>query len=239
MSVNIIVWYFVKSFKYVQYVKSNLSSMAQDLQNAAERRQVKQCFFIIKDVPGAGKFMSWQILCDLLELRQLGDCTDNQWTCLGPGARNGLRRIFREVKEKDELFLTRVLRDLCQAQGTTSAYQVLDLDPPTFLGKEVSLKNIEHALCEYDKYVRFAMGQGVRQRRFNETTSSAHYDKLTQKCPECFKIPENIKYYSNFYALPRTPFLYAQSRGLAFRDPVLKGNTCTVCKGNPREQENG
>ena len=199
-------------FETMEYVKSNLSSMAQDLQNAAERRQVKQCFFIIKDVPGAGKFMSWQILCDLLELRQLGDCTDNQWTCLGPGARNGLRRIFREVKEKDELFLTRVLRDLCQAQGTTSAYQVLDLDPPTFLGKEVSLKNIEHALCEYDKYVRFAMGQGVRQRRFNETTSSAHYDKLTQKCPECFK---NIS---------------ICSRRQSAKPKCLKERLCPLCK---------
>ena len=118
--------------------------------------QTKQnCFYIIKDVPGVGKFMSWQILCDLLELRQLGECTDNQWTCLGPGAKNGLRRMFKDVKLSDELFLTRQLRDLCQASGETSAYQAMELDAPLLLGKEVSLKNIEHALCEFDKYVRF------------------------------------------------------------------------------------
>ena len=171
-------------FKSMEYVKSNLTSMAKELQEAAGERSLKKCFFILKDVPGAGKFMSWQILCDLLELRLLGDCTDNQWTCLGPGAKAGLGKIFKEVK--DELTLTRDLRNLCQASGESSAYEAMELDPPLLLGKEVSLKNIEHALCEFDKYVRFATGQGVRQRRFNKSTSSAHYDKLTQKCPECY-----------------------------------------------------
>jgi len=172
-------------FKTMEFVKANLTSMAKELQNAAKERSLETCFFIIKDVPGVGKFMSWQILCDLLELRQLGECTDNQWTCLGPGARNGLRRIFKEDL-KDELSLTRQLRNLCQASGETSAYEAMELDPPLLLGKEVSLKNIEHALCEFDKYVRFAMGQGVRQRRFNSSTSSSHYDKMAQKCPECY-----------------------------------------------------
>ena len=171
-------------FKTMEFVKSNLSSMAKELQEAAKERSVKKCFFIIKEVPGVGKFMSWQILCDLLELRQLGDCTDNQWTCLGPGARNGLHKIFKEVD--DELQLTRQLRNLCQASGEMSAYEAMDLDAPLLLNKEVSLKNIEHALCEFDKYVRFARGDGVRQRRFNKSTSSAEYDKLTQNCPECY-----------------------------------------------------
>ena len=171
-------------FKSMEFVKSNLTSMAKELMEAARERSLKKCFFILKDVPGAGKFMSWQILCDLLELRLLGECTDNQWTCLGPGAKAGLGKIFKEVK--DELTLTRQLRNLCQASGEGSAYEAMGLDPPLLLGKEVSLKNIEHALCEFDKYVRFATGQGVRQRRFNKSTSSAHYDKLTQKCPECY-----------------------------------------------------
>ena len=122
-------------FKTMEFVKSNLSSMAKELQEAAKERSVKKCFFIIKEVPGVGKFMSWQILCDLLELRQLGDCTDNQWTCLGPGARNGLHKIFKEVD--DELQLTRQLRNLCQASGEMSAYEAMDLDAPLLLNKEV------------------------------------------------------------------------------------------------------
>ena len=173
-------------FKSMEYVKSNLTSMAKELMDAASERSLKKCFYILKDVPGAGKFMSWQILCDLLELRLLGECTDNQWTCLGPGARAGLGKIFKESKPADELSLTRQLRNLCQASGDSSAYEAMGMDPPLLLGKEVSLKNIEHALCEFDKYVRFATDQGVRQRRFNKDTSSAHYDKLTQKCPECY-----------------------------------------------------
>ena len=96
-----------------------------------------------------GGFFAWQILCDLLEARVLGKCCDNQWTILGPGAKNGLGRIFGG---RHSLALVRVMRDLCSLSGSSSGFQALGITFPAFLGKPLSLKNVEHALCEYNKF---------------------------------------------------------------------------------------
>ena len=102
-----------------------------------------------------GNFFAWQILCDLLESRVLGANTDNQWACLGPGAGNGLRKLFPlDSSSKGELKLTRLLRNICALDGDSSAYSRMGQTFPAFLGKPLSLKNIEHALCEFDKYFR-------------------------------------------------------------------------------------
>jgi hypothetical protein len=60
----------------------------------------------------------------------------------------------------------RLLRDLCGSKGSKSGFAQLGLKFPVFLLKELSLKNVEHALCEYDKYFRFALGQSTRDRTY-------------------------------------------------------------------------
>ena len=112
---------------------------------------MKGCYDVIIQIPGIGIFFAWQILCDVLECKILGSNTDNQWVCLGPGAKDGLRRIFSLETPKDELKYTRILRDLCSQSG---GFEVLDAEFPTFLHKPLSLKNIgkKHALKKYDQF---------------------------------------------------------------------------------------
>ena len=74
---------------------------------------------------------------------------------LGPGAKAGLGRIFSDVTSSEaELhytkWLTRVL---------PYCFKALELDFVNFLGKKLSLKHIEHGLCEYEKYYRLASGE--------------------------------------------------------------------------------
>jgi hypothetical protein len=77
-----------------KHLRKNIDPMARSIAKAARGRGVKEIQAILQSLPNVGGFFAWQILCDLLEGRLLGRCTDNQWTCLGPGARNGLGRIF-------------------------------------------------------------------------------------------------------------------------------------------------
>ena len=109
------------------------------------------CQTVALTIPNVGDFFAWQILCDLLECKVLGWNTDNQWACLGPGAKNGLRRIFCLETTRGELKHTRLLRDLCHPKGPKSGFARLGLKFPAFLLKELSLKNVENAICEYDK----------------------------------------------------------------------------------------
>ena len=73
---------------------------------------------------------------------------------LGPGARAGLGRMFSGVTSSEvELhytkWLTRVL---------PYCFKALELDFVEFLGKKLSIKHIEHGLCEYENYFRLGGG---------------------------------------------------------------------------------
>ena len=135
----------------IDHVKKNIKDLSSKLVSAAQKKSLKMSQTVILTVPNVGDFFAWQILCDLLECKVLGWNTDNQWACLGPGAKNGLRRIFCLETTRGELQHTRLLRDLCRPKGPKSGFARLGLKFPAFLLKELSLKNVEHALCEYDK----------------------------------------------------------------------------------------
>jgi len=173
--------------KTFEFVKKNVKKMASEIVVASRKRTIKKCQDILLQIPNVGAFFAWQILCDLLECRIIGSCTDNQWACLGPGAKNGLRRIFPLNTTKGELKYTRLLRDLCAPVGPGSGFQTLGLQFPAFLNKALSLKNIEHALCEYDKYFRSALGVQIKEREYSEQKSRSGLDAKT-KCGDCDKV---------------------------------------------------
>eukprot|EP00092_Neocalanus_flemingeri_P084672 GFUD01106408.1.p1 GENE.GFUD01106408.1~~GFUD01106408.1.p1 ORF type:complete len:668 (-),score=190.18 GFUD01106408.1:9-1907(-) len=170
--------------KTFDFVKKNVKSLASKIVAAAKQKMIKKCQEVLLKIPNVGAFFAWQILCDLLECRILGSCTDNQWACLGPGAKNGLRRLFPLATTKGELKYTRLLRDLCSPTGSQSGFVALGLKFPAFLNKPLSLKNVEHALCEYDKYFRSALGVQIKEREYSEQKSRSGLDNKA-KCGEC------------------------------------------------------
>ena len=83
-----------------------------------------------------------------------------------------------------ELRHTRLLRDLCSPAGPGSGFSALGLKFPAFLGKALSLKNVEHALCEYDKYFRSAQGIQVKEREYSSQKSRVGLD-TELRCEVC------------------------------------------------------
>ena len=120
--------------------KENISTMTSQIMVAAQNRSLKMCHTVLLTIPNVGDFLEWQILCDLLECKVLGSNTDNQWVCLGPGAKKGLGRIFGKVTTREELDLTRLLRDMCRSKGPKSGFEMLNLEFSPFLQKDLSLK---------------------------------------------------------------------------------------------------
>ena len=58
-----------------------------------------QCsVFPCQEIPNVADFFAWQIVCDLLELKVIY-FDENSWTCLGPGAKHGLEKIFPNLAE--------------------------------------------------------------------------------------------------------------------------------------------
>jgi len=186
--------------KTFDYLEKNISKLASELVTAAEKKSNAKtpseiCFDTIKKIPFVGNFFANQILCDLQETKTLGsNVTEDQWIQLGPGAKHGLRRLF-DLETSEELEYTRLLKDICTFKGPKSGFERLGMSFPAFIEKPLSLKNIEHALCEYDKYFRYVTNDSVRDRTYQSSNVGKSQDK--SKCLLCdFSLKQTLQNYS-------------------------------------------
>jgi len=138
---------------------------------------LEDCFDTLKSITNIGDFFAWQICCDFLELKLIS-FDENTWTCLGPGAKAGLKRIFSVNPDRDGLELAQKLTKIMDY-----GFKALNLDFPYFLNRKLTLKNIEHALCEYDKYFRAALNMPTRERFFHSRSSTLDITN----CMDCDK----------------------------------------------------
>jgi hypothetical protein len=101
---------------------------------------------------GLGEFLAFEILSDLA-------CTDyvefspDTWAACGPGSKSGLRLIFPDRGLRSDVELMRELQN-GQKQFYNSQGLPLFLLTSTLHDPFLSLRNIEHSLCEYFKYDR-------------------------------------------------------------------------------------
>ncbi|GMI22129.1 hypothetical protein TeGR_g10587, partial [Tetraparma gracilis] len=144
---------------------SNLDDLASDIEEILETAdpatKLEQVCVRLRKMKGVGNFLSWQMTSDLLESGVLPGCTEEDWMEMGPGAISGLERIFLgKVSPKTRgallekrfdknlwLDLVRLLRDIAGV-----VYTHLGVNFPHFRGRRLTLKNMEHVLCEFSKY---------------------------------------------------------------------------------------
>lgn len=113
----------------------------------------------LKSFRGWGDFMAYEVVTDLRHTRYLKDAPDiNTWAVAGPGAIRGLHRLHgREYK-----------KSMTQTQALDEMRELLDLSKgalPHIIPK-LELRDIEHSLCETDKYLRMNAGQGRLRSKF-------------------------------------------------------------------------
>jgi len=136
----------VKSYhKLVDHITvgNGLDDLAADIENATSLKQVVKR--LIK-VPGIGAFFGWQVACDLVEagvLPQAVWLTVDDWVQLGPGAARGAKLIAPD----DDVVTT--AKWLLESQPVDGL-----LVPPASAPGSFTLKNVEHALCEYVRWKR-------------------------------------------------------------------------------------
>jgi len=133
----------------------------------------------LQKLRGIGDFTSWQIMCDLQESRcvEVDEETDG-FCLLGPGAENGLKIIFPN-SNTSELELAQQL-----AEKHDQVYKKLGIEFPYWRGRPLTIKEIEHALCEFAKFC--SINSNGRGRSF-KTQKSLDKDKA---CFMCHSKPE-------------------------------------------------
>lgn len=114
-----------------------------------------------REYEGFGPFIAYEVVTDLRWTRYYHDKTDHMtWANAGPGAKRGLSRIyFGSTKHKinDEECL-RKMRELL----TMSRTGVLKNYVPS-----LEMRDIEHSLCEVDKYLRVKNGEGRPKAKYD------------------------------------------------------------------------
>lgn len=113
----------------------------------------------LKQFRGWGDFMAYEVVTDLRHTRYLSGARDiNTWAVAGPGAIRGLNRLHGRPYK----------RSLSQGQAREEMRELLDLSRtnlPEFI-PSLELRDIEHSLCETDKWLRVAAGQGRLRSKY-------------------------------------------------------------------------
>lgn len=113
--------------------------------------------------PFLGKFMSYEIATDLRHTHFLENANDIMtWANPGPGAKRGLNRLYERdlnFTQPDEKFVEEMRYLL----------SIADEYLPN-LYKDMEMRDIEHSLCEFDKYERVKYG-GRAKNKFDGISS--------------------------------------------------------------------
>jgi hypothetical protein len=113
-----------------------------------------------------GGFMAYEIVCDLRYTSLLQNATDTlDWCNIGPGARRGMNRILGNVDHLngpiDKKVWAAKTADLLAKFATEAA--IHGMPSP-------EMREVEHSLCEFDKFERVRTGVGGRsKRKYNAT----------------------------------------------------------------------
>ncbi len=123
---------------------------------------LQEAHAIIEAVPYQGHFTAYEIVTDLSHTCVLENATDIMtWANPGPGAQRGLGwlpngRIFGRGREDIEE-MNYLMREILRLSR-----------PGSFYWPEVwpqwTMREVEHWLCEYDKYCRARAGQRLKRR---------------------------------------------------------------------------
>lgn len=112
---------------------------------------------------GWGPFMAYEVVTDLRWTRYLRDARDIfTWANAGPGALRGLSRLSNDgalgkLPRPAEALL--MMREILMLSRDISNF------PPSF--PYLEMRDIEHSLCEYDKYERVRRGEGKPRSRYD------------------------------------------------------------------------
>lgn len=112
---------------------------------------------------GWGPFMAYEVVTDLRHTRYLRDAPDIMtWANAGPGAIRGLNRLhgrpLNEQPRKDQTN-EEMRRYMIELNRTPALW------PASW--PRLEMRDVEHTLCEFDKYERVRLGEGKMRSKYD------------------------------------------------------------------------
>jgi alpha-glutamyl/putrescinyl thymine pyrophosphorylase clade 1 len=132
-----------------------------------EKRTLEECWQWLRQFPYMGDFMAYEVVTDLRHTALLDRAPDIMtWANPGPGAARGLGRILHNDPHKfdqkrDKALLIEEMRKLLAVSdekfGPALQHKTAWTDQYI---PEWEMRDVEHTLCEFDKYERARLGEG-------------------------------------------------------------------------------
>lgn len=115
-----------------------------------------------------GPFMTYEVVTDLRHTRYLRKAPDvNTWANAGPGAFRGLNRVFgRPLKQPQKPV------EACLEMNTLLKLSKGYWPKPSVWWPKLEMRDIEHSLCEFDKYERVRLGEGKPRSMYRPSQTS-------------------------------------------------------------------
>jgi hypothetical protein len=138
--------------------------LAEDI---VDQRSMEHAVTVLSSITTVGGFVAYELACDLRHTRLLADATDMySWANPGPGAMRGIHRLLTGYakwtggRRPDYRAIMRDLYVRATAKPSPLSKDVLGAEWP------FEMREIEHSLCEFDKYMRVKNGEGRPRSRY-------------------------------------------------------------------------
>lgn len=119
-------------------------------QEMARARSLRAAFDVLRAFPMMGDFLAYQFVTDL-NYSELINFSEMDFVVPGPGARDGLRKCFKNFGGLSESDLIRLV-----AERQELEFERLDLRFKSLWGRPLQLIDCQNLFCEVDKYARVA-----------------------------------------------------------------------------------
>ncbi len=111
-------------------------------------------------IPYLGRFMAYEVVTDLRHTYLLEDASDTMtWASAGPGCLRGAGWVFNGDPDAFKYGTKKA-----QSESLKIMHHLLWFSEQRWEGKPWEMREVEHCLCEYDKYRRAQNGQRLKRK---------------------------------------------------------------------------
>jgi hypothetical protein len=111
-------------------------------------RSLREVFEILRAYRSVGDFLAFQFTIDL-NYSEMIDFSEMEFVVAGPGARDGIRKCFRDTEGLTDSDVIRAVADVAERE-----FERLGLHFETLWGRRLQLIDCQNVFCEVDKYAR-------------------------------------------------------------------------------------
>ena len=116
----------------------------------AKAKSLKALYEVLLSYPTLGSFLAFQFAIDI-NYSELCDFSEMSFVVAGPGAKNGIRKCFGDIKGYDYEDVIRYV-----AERQSEEFEKRGLNFKSLFGRELQLIDCQNLFCETDKYARVA-----------------------------------------------------------------------------------